>query len=148
MHGIPTPTGFYFHVADAFLDQSTGEQATLAEWMVPVLVAKVAGFLGNVERFGGVSGKEFYGLFVEVGVGLNVLVREIVFERRRKLAGQVDAFVHAGLVHVGEKVLDPLFCVADGKRAVVGREESGSGIAPGDNDAGREHGMRLAKEML
>jgi hypothetical protein len=116
--------------------------------MVSVLVAEVAGFLGNVERFGGVSGKELYGLFVEVGVGLHVLVREIVFKCRRKLAGQVDAFIHAGFVHIGEKVLDPLFCVADGKRAVVWREESRSGIAPGDNDAGREHGVRLTKEML
>ena len=89
------------------VDQAARQEATLPKGIVAILAAHAAGLLADIEGLGSLAGEELHRLVIEIGVGLHLVMREIVLEGGSELAGQLNPLVHALLVDFREQVLDP-----------------------------------------
>ena len=79
MLAVPTAE-LDFDITHVVLDEATGQEETTGKPRVPIEILHAVRLLVDVEELGGLAVKELDGLFVKVGVGFHVVMREALCE--------------------------------------------------------------------
>ena len=141
-----------FDKADAVFDETTGEEAALAEVGVAVFGLEFGGF--GVEVEGGEVGAfhDFDGVFVDVGVGTDGALVVGFFEVGVEFGGEVEAVVEVAFGEGGGTgaVLQAGTGVVEDEGLEGGLEEAAAGVfaIARDDDGAGEVGVAFALEFL
>ena len=135
--------------ADAVLDETTGQQATLTE--LALAVARPRGRLlrGEVERFEVGALHELEGGLVEFVVRLDALVRRLAAEAGVKLREQAGTFIRSRLGHRALGIAESVRRIEDRQRR-IGRGEPAVAMIrrPVDGHRGGQGLMARTQEVL
>ena len=123
VHTIPTPK-LNLNIAHLVFYKPAGQKKSIGKLGTTIEVPNLGRFFIDIKGCYRATVEKLDRLIIKLGISLDLIVWEMVLKDAAELLCELDTMIEGLSLDFGQKVSNALGRIAEGKRCMVGREET------------------------